>query len=167
MKRTLGVALLLMAALVVFAPSSDAGAYLGAGVTQTTLKLGDFPFDEHDSGAKLFAGWSFFRFFALEAGYYDLGNPGNSQFDLEPRAVSLAARGILPLGKHWELSAKAGYMGWDLGSSPTDDNGVDPTYGVGAAVVFAKHVSIRAEYECLNLDFGDMKIYSLGAAFRF
>ena len=125
MKRTLGAALILLAALVVFAPLSRADFYVGISVAQTTAELDEFSFDDDDAGAKIFAGKTFFKFFALEAGYYDLGDPSDSQFELEPRAVALQARGILPLGKRWELFAKAGYMGWDLGDAPGDDDGTD------------------------------------------
>ncbi len=166
MKRILSVAVVLVAALVLFAPTSHAKIYVGASITQTSLEVQESNFDEDDTGAKIFAGWTFFKFFGLEAGYYDMGNPENNQIKADITAFALSARGILPIGKHFELFAKAGYMAWDLESNVGNDDDEDILYGAGAAWVFGSHFSIRAEYEILDGDGTDMDIYSLGAAFR-
>ncbi len=167
MKRTLGVAVVLVAALMLFAPTSDAGIYAGASVTQTALDVDDVDFDEDDTGLKVFGGWTFFKFLGLEASYYDMGSPANNLADVDLTAFGLTARGILPIGDHLELFAKAGYMAWDIESSLGDDDDTDLTYGAGAAWVFGGHISIRAEYEILDVDGADVDLFSLGAAFRF
>ena len=167
MKRILSVAVVLVAALVLFAPTSHAKIYVGGSITQTSLEVEESNFDEDDTGAKIFAGWTFFKFFGLEAGYYDMGNPENNLIKTDITAFALSARGILPIGKHFELFAKAGYMAWDIESNLGDDDGEDLLYGAGAAWVFGSHFSIRAEYEILDVDEADLDIYSLGAAFRF
>ena len=169
MKRILSVAVVLAAALVLFAPTSHAKIYVGGSITQTSLDVEDssIDFDEDDTGAKIFAGWTFFKFFGLEAGYYDMGNPENNQIKADITAFGLSARGILPIGKHFELFAKAGYMAWDLESNVGDDDDEDLIYGAGAAWVFGEHFSIRGEYEILDVDGADVDLYSLGAAFRF
>ncbi|MCZ6650057.1 MAG: outer membrane beta-barrel protein, partial [Acidobacteria bacterium] len=66
-----------------------------------------------------------------------------------------------------ELFAKAGYMAWDLESNVGNDDDEDLLYGAGAAWVFGSHLSIRVEYEILDIDEADLDIYSIGAAFRF
>ncbi|TDI34869.1 MAG: porin family protein [Acidobacteria bacterium] len=168
MKGTLGVAVVLVAALMLFAPTSDAGIYAGASVTQTALDVDDVDFDEDDTGLKVFGGWTFFKFLGLEASYYDMGSLDNNSDSVDLTAFGLVARGILPVGEHLELFAKAGYMAWDSESSSFGDNDdTDLTYGVGAAWVFGGHISIRAEYEILDVDEADVDLFSLGAAFRF
>lgn len=167
MKRTLGVAVVLVAALMLFAPTSDAGIYAGASVTQTALDIDDVDFDEDDTGLKVFGGWTFFKFFGLEASYYDMGSLDNESDSVDLTAFGLVARGIIPVGEHLELFAKTGYMAWDAEASFGDDDDFDLTYGVGAAWVFGGHISIRAEYEILDVDGADVDLFSLGAAFRF
>ncbi len=167
MKRTLGVAVVLVAALMLFTPTSDAGIYAGASVTQTALDVDDVDFDEDDTGLKVFGGWTFFKFLGLEAGYYDMGSPENNQIKADLTAFGLSARGILPIGEHLELFAKVGYMAWDLELNLGDSDDTDVIYGAGAAWVFGGHLSIRAEYEILDVGGADVDLFSLGAAFRF
>jgi OOP family OmpA-OmpF porin len=166
MQRMLGIAVVLVAALVMFTPAAEAGAYVGASFTDTAVDVKDIDFDESDSGFKIFGGWNFLKFLGLEGGYYDMGKPSNSSDELDVSAWALSARGILPLGKHFELFGKAGYMAWEIDGS-LDDDDFDLTYGVGAAVIIGSRLSIRAEYEILDVDDADIDLYSLGAAFRF
>ncbi len=167
MKRILYVAVALVAAMVFFAPSADAGIYVGGSIIQTSLDVEESNFDEDDTGIKVFGGWTLFKFLGLEAGYYDMGSPENNQIKADLTAFGLSARGILPVGKPLELFAKVGYMAWDLESNQGDNDDTDLTYGVGAAWVFGGHISIRAEYEILDVDGADVDLFSLGAAFRF
>jgi len=169
MRRILGSAVVLVAVLMLFTPASRAEIYLGGSIVQTTVELDktSFDFDEDDTGVKIFGGWTFFKFIGLEAGYYDMGSPENNQGKLDVRALGFSARGILPIGKKFELFAKAGYLAWDVESTLLNDDDVASAYGAGVAWVFGDHLSIRAEYEILDHDEISMDLYSLGAAFRF
>lgn len=167
MKRILSVGVVMVAAVMLFAPTAHAEIYVGGSVTQTAIDIDNVNFDEDDTGFKIFGGWTFFKFVGLEAGYYDMGNQENLLEDIEITAYALSARGILPIGDHFEIFAKAGYMIWDLESPNGDEDDNDIIYGAGIAFVFGGHLSIRAEYEILDVDGADIDLYSIGAAFRF
>ena len=169
-KRILGFAFVTGLALVLFAPAAMAGGYVGGSIVQTKLSIDSDGFDEDDTGWKVYGGFNFFKFFGLEAGYFDMGEPkekstGNSA---ELTAWALSARGILPLGSHFELFAKAGYMVWDAKlSDGFSDDDADVIYGAGVAIILGSHVEIRAEYEILDVSGADVDLVSVGAAFRF
>jgi OOP family OmpA-OmpF porin len=175
MKRILGVAVVMAVALVMFSPSAQAEFYLGASAMQTNLKVEDasIEFNEDDLGWKVFGGYNFIKYFGLELGYYDMGKPSSDQGEVKLKGAALAARGILPLGKHFEFSARLGYMAWDASVSGDEgEDGADLTYGLGAAVIIGSHAEIRLEYEIVDagasdVDRIDIEIISLGAAFRF
>jgi OOP family OmpA-OmpF porin len=168
MKKILSVAVVLAVALVMFAPTSEATFYLGASATQTKVSLDDSGFNEDDIGWKGFVGYNFIRYFGLELSYYDMGKLSDSAESIELSAAALSARGILPLGKHFELFAKVGYMAWDAKRSAVGDlDDFDLTYGAGAAVIIGSHFEIKAEYEILDVDGADVDLISLGVAWRF
>jgi OOP family OmpA-OmpF porin len=166
--KNLGLAFVTVLALLVFAPGAMAGGYVGGSILETKLAIDEDGFDEDDTGWKVFGGYNFFRFFGLEAAYYDMGEPTGNDYSADLNAWALSARGILPLGKHFELFAKVGYMAWeaDLSDGFSDDD-TDLTYGAGVAIIFGSHVEVRAEYEVLDVDDADLDIVSVGAAFRF
>ena len=178
MKRTLGVAVVMAVALVMFSPSAQAEFYVGASATSTTAQAKSENFDEDDIGWKIYGGYNFIKYFGLELDYRDMGSfaESGSPSSADLTAAALSARGILPLGKHFELSARLGYMAWDLkGDNTVSDDDFDLTYGLGAAFIIGSHVEIRLEYEILeftasegtNATDVDVDTISLGAAFRF
>ena len=81
-RSTIAAALLAMGAAPVFADES--GLYLGVGVGQFNVEVDDVDtaddiqqaFDSDDTVYKVFAGWRFAPFFAVELDYIDLGGPG-------------------------------------------------------------------------------------------
>lgn len=169
-KRIIGFAFVTGLALVLCAPAAMAGGYVGGSITQTKLSIDENGFNEDDTGWKVYGGFNFFKFFGLEAGYLDLGEPkDNSTGDsADLTAWALSARGILPLGDHFELFGKVGYMAWeaDLSDGFTEDD-TDLTYGAGVAFLLGSHAEIRAEYQVLDVDGADLDLVSAGAAFRF
>ena len=96
----------------------ESGLYLGVGVGQFNVEMDDADdlgpivddFDSDDSSFKLFGGWRFFRFLAVELDYVDFGGPNESVngFNVEAEVSGFAPYvvGTLPLGP-FELSAKA------------------------------------------------------------
>ncbi|CAG0943124.1 hypothetical protein GPROT2_02017 [Gammaproteobacteria bacterium] len=84
-----------------------------------------------DLGYRLFGGVRFGRYFGIEAGYVDLGEPEDSlDLAIPPSATSpetdVALKlsdeihgidaylvGALPLGERWEVIAKLGMISWD------------------------------------------------------
>lgn len=167
-------------ALLLIAPLAEAGDfYVGASFLDAGLEV-DFEesvdeFDEDDSGFKIWGGYHFSKFFGIEGGYYDLGEPGDElpilgDLDLEVTSWNVAAKGRLPIGKRIELFAKAGAFLWDIEIGGTsiddDDDGTDFGYGAGISVLLSK-IELRAEYEIVEFDDADLDIISVGAAWRF
>jgi OOP family OmpA-OmpF porin len=176
---------------------NESGPYVGAGYGQFDVKLDSLEgvddvledLDTDDSAFKVFFGWRFNRFIALEADYVDLGNPrGNfdasgSSGDYEVELAGFAGYviGSLPLGI-FELSAKVGYYFHDVdltvdfenvGSGDGDviessDNGEAVVYGVGAGVTFFDALNAKIEYELMDIDeFDDAYVLWLTGAWRF
>ena len=170
-------------------PGGRNGFYLGAGIASAQIEVDDVyadfsevDFDEKDTGYKLFAGYRFLDFLAVEGGYVDFGNPTysttmgdtvlNTSFALDGWDACVV--GILPIGPV-DLFAKAGFFWWDaeVDAAIDDsswsglDSGSDPVYGIGAAVWLGQF-SIRAEYEIFDISEADnVSQISLGLAYTF
>jgi hypothetical protein len=189
--RILALATLSLALASGPALAQDGGFYLGAGVGQFNLEvdelddvdLGD-TFDGDDTSMKLFGGWRFNPYIAVELAYIDYGAP-DEDFDLgggdvvnleaeitgfEPSVVA-----TLPLGI-FELFAKVGYVFYDFEitasfdgeSESVDDSDEDLTYGVGAGVVLGDHFNARLSYEIVDVaDTEDANAIWLTGAWRF
>jgi OOP family OmpA-OmpF porin len=59
----------------------EPGFYAGVGVGQSTVENDDADFDEDDTGFKLFGGYQFNPFFAVELAYINGGEPDTSFTD--------------------------------------------------------------------------------------
>ena len=57
--------------------AKESGAYIGGGIGSTAYnddkKLDDYDLDDNAVGWTLFAGYRFFKFFAIEGGYTNFG----------------------------------------------------------------------------------------------
>ncbi|MEX2489704.1 MAG: OmpA family protein [Pseudomonadales bacterium] len=131
LKWTLGALALAVTGITNPAAAADSsGWYLGAGVGQSRATIAhkqirddllasgftttDFDMDEEDFSYKLFAGYQFNRNFALEAGYFDLGEfdytattvpTGTKTGELEFQGWNFDLVGTIP------LSERAGVFG--------------------------------------------------------
>jgi outer membrane protein with beta-barrel domain len=172
----------LLTALVILgacAVPAHAGLFVGGSVGDATINDEDsgFSFDANDTGYKVFAGFTLFKFFALEASYVDLGTPedtiAGTEISVDATGWDVYAVGILPLGKHFEIFGKAGIIVWDAetsvtGSADESDDGNDPAYGAGVAFKFGEHIALRLEYERFDIsDVDKVEMASVGAEFRF
>src|SRR5690606_36186730 len=141
LSRALSAALLGAAAFG--AQAQDAGWYAGAGAGQAYVDEGAF--DDEDTAFTAFGGYQFNRWFALEAGYADLGKlePGAPGAALEADSAYFTAVGIVPFSVRFSGYAKAGLHRWDVDtvlpglSGTVDDSGTDPTYGLGLQYRFS------------------------------
>lgn len=177
MKRLL-VAILVSCACTM---TAHAGLFFGASVGDASLSQSDsgFSFDASDTGSKIYGGFTFIKFFGLEASYLDLGSAEDEaapgiDVTIDTTAWDVYAVGILPIGKHFEIFAKAGIVVWDAEASfsgaisDETDDGNDPAYGAGVAFVFGEHFAVRAEYQRFELeDIDELELASVGAEFRF
>jgi outer membrane immunogenic protein len=180
---TLAAALFAIGVTPAFA-DNERGLYLGAGVGLFNIELDDVSdvtaavegFDADDTVYKVFAGWRFAPFIAVELDYLDLGAPEDQiqQINVEAEISGVAPYliGTLPLGP-LELFAKVGYYFYDieinaenLGS--LDDSNEDLVYGAGLGITLFEHLHARLEYEIIDVsEVDDANAAWLSGAWRF
>lgn len=188
MSQKLMVALIIATAFSLPATAADNGLYVGGSLGQasldikdTDIDLGDIDFNDTDTAYKLFAGFRFLSFLAVEAGYVDFGNPSDLvgedgaldvRVDLDGWQAS--ALGILPIGPV-DLFAKVGLVSWDADIRAAfedivdrdSDSGTDPTFGLGVALRLGSF-AVRAEGELFDVDgTDDLYMVSVGATYTF
>lgn len=164
------------------------GAVLGGGVTATTTDK-----DNRDTGFKLYGGYQFDRFFALEGGYFDLGRfdytattvpAGTLQGDLRYRGLNLDAVGRLPLTDKLSALGRVGLTYVDT-SDRFQGSGAavvaDPhpgkredgyKYGVGLEYELTQALALRVEAERYRINDGvgnrgNVNLVTAGLVFRF
>lgn len=139
---------------------------LGAGTTIIDQ-------EERSTGGKIFLGYGFGRYFAVEAGYVTLGSHsasfdfrsglssvGTFNLDYKMTGVFADAVGIMPLGPKWALLGRvgvnAGRTSAKLDGDPltiitSGDNRektkVREKFGLGAQYAFTPSLTLRAEWE--------------------
>jgi len=199
MKRAAQVLVFLFLVLILVPSTAQAKFYVGASFGESSADLGvgeiadgsvlsAITVDDSDSGQKLYAGVSFFKFVAIEAAMVDLGEftisatSDGTGFDWVPGPVTavaavdgilVSAVGRIPVGKI-TLFAKAGYYVWEADLSfvnggmtfPDDDDDADVAYGAGISFKIGIAFSIRAEYEIFDIAGSDVDFYSAGIAWR-
>ncbi len=157
--------------------------YIGAGLGQFMYEE-DVPpfgsFDESDTAWKIFGGYRFNDYFAVEGGYADLGEPEDTlsgiNVELDIDAFVVEAVGFVPLGQQFELFGKLGVASWDAKatasaggvSASADDDGTDLAWGVGGKFGVAPNFDIRAEWEAVDIDGADQADFlSVGVQYNF
>ncbi len=163
------------------------GFYAGAGFGTTELSeesLAAFTADDSDNGFKFFGGYSFNEYFAIEASYFDLGEAsgtledseiGEFDFDVGVSGMSASVIGRIPVAEMFSLFGRIGFASYDLefgvsipgiGSGSESESETDMVYGGGGALSFGAF-EVRAEYEVLNVEDGDVNMISLSGVYRF
>jgi OOP family OmpA-OmpF porin len=211
--RVLSIAASLAALALLSASRSafadDAGWYTGANAGQSRAKINDTRIaddllddgftttslsnDERHFGFKAFGGYEFNRYFALEAGYFNLGKfgftadtlpAGSLRGNIKLQGANFDAVGSVPLGDKFSLFARAGlnYAHAKDSFAGTGSVGViDPSpskwaanykFGFGAEYDFTRVVGMRIEAERYRIDDavgnkGDVDLYSAGLVFKF
>ncbi len=199
--RKFVLSLTVLLALSLLVPGALASKlYVGASVTQSTIDLGlsdiddgsltGGSVDDSDTGWKVFVGFRFVKFLAIEADWIDVGGVSiaaisdGSGSDFSAGPVSATARvdgyrvsalGIIPLGQRFSILARYGVFYWDATSTisnggmtvsaPDDDS--DDFYGAGVSWQLKSSASLRLEYELMTVDDTDIDTVSAGMAFRF
>lgn len=179
----------------------DTGLYLGAGVGQSNSEFDTTGFagnvDDKDIGWKLFVGYQFSRYFAVEGGYYDLGKTSfngtlttavppfaagtATSGRIKSRAYALSAVGTLPLPNNFALLGRVGVAIGDqevdvttggLTASASDDT-TELTYGLGVRYYFNRNVGVRASWDRFRVggsDVGgknDVDLFAIDFLYRF
>jgi outer membrane protein with beta-barrel domain len=145
-----------LAALAPQAAAADNGFYLGGGITQTEFDIEDVSGD--DNGFKIIAGFRPLNWLAVEANYIDLGGDEEDGVSVDANATTISALAIAEFGVI-DVFAKVGMANWNVdfdvdGIGNFDDDGWEPTYGLGVGAHFGS-LGVRAEYEMFNTDLLD------------
>ena len=158
------------------------GFYLGAGLGDFSASANgpqgfdDIELDSDDTPTKLFAGYRMNRFFSVQLDYIDFGESSatTNLLDIRQDTSGLAPNviGTLPIG-FVELFAKVGMMWYDVdldieNDHTISDSGEDPIYGVGVGLTLVERLSLRLEYEIVDVEtLDDAEAVWLTAAWRF
>lgn len=161
---------------------------MSAGFTTTALKDEDKHF-----GYKLFGGYQFIKYFALEGGYFDLGRfgftantapPGGLTGQAKLKGEDIDAVGILPFTDKFAAFGRLGYAYTDVkdrfvGYGPVtvanpqrSQNSSNYKYGFGLQYAATSAWGVRAEAERYHVadavgNKGDIDMYSVGVLYRF
>lgn len=204
MKRiSLMTALALGFLLVAFTSPASAGFYYGGSVGQASADVSTTDFDDGGSLSgsvddsptdwRLYGGYKFFKFLAVEASWLDMGkvtfdgtSDGSGVFydagavttSQSADGYSISTLGTIPVGTSFQVFAKVGYVFWDAdltlsntafpgGSLSANDDGNDLQYGAGFAWDYTGPGSLRFDYEIGEVAGVDIDNLSAGLAFRF
>ena len=138
-------------------------ALIGAGVTSTGITT-----DRHDPAYKVFGGYQFNPYFAMEGGYFNLGKFGfnsqttplgslNGQFRVD--GINIDVVGSLPVNDQLSLMARMGVINGRSRDNFTSTGAVavsnsnpeitkrDYKAGLGFAYKFSQSMSLRGEIE--------------------
>jgi OOP family OmpA-OmpF porin len=164
---------------------TSTGFYGGLGLGESRADSNRGLTDDKDNVWKLFAGYQFNRYIAIEGGYADIGKfsasipSGSASFDT--KLLQVSAVGSLPLTTQWALTGKLGMARTDtdisgnVGGTPvaSSDRDTNPTYGVGVRYDFNRTFGLRGEWERFETGGGsvagnsDVDVFSINGIVRF
>jgi OOP family OmpA-OmpF porin len=187
--------------------ADDTFWYVGGNIGQSRAKIDDARItpllpgatisdDNKGNAFKLLGGYQFNRNFAVEGGYFNLGEFGytattaptlaatlNGKIKLQ--GLNLDAVGMLPMGDKFSVFGRVGMQYaqakdtfTSTGAAPTpanpnpSKNALNYKVGVGAQYDFNRSLGMRVEAERYRIDDavnnkGDINMYSLGLVYRF
>jgi len=169
--RKVGIGALAALSLGLAAQTASAeGFYVGAGLGSAQTKI-DGGFKDDDLGFKLFGGYSFNQYVAVEVEYLDGGSPKDEGVKVEVDGFALSVLGSIPVSDAFSLFARLGYGTWDAkasfeGDSVSEDD-EDLVYGLGAAFNLTEQFQIRAEWEAIDVSGGDFNYFGVAGVFKF
>ena len=189
--------------------ADNSGWYMGANIGQSTadidneqitrdLLAGGFSEiilenDDRDSGYKLFGGYQFNRYVALEAGYFDLGEfsysattqpAGTLNGRMKLRGMNVDVLGFIPLGSKFSAFGRLGvnyaeakdqFSGTgavNVLSPRADERAANLKLGAGVQYAFTDALALRVETERYRINDavgnkGDVDLVSIGLRYRF
>lgn len=164
------------------------GFYIGGGVGDFSSSVDEIDgldqiddagidFSDGDNAMKVFAGWNFNRFFAVQADYVDFGESSGAvtpsvsgTSDVQGLAPSIV--GTIPIGP-LELFGRVGMMFYEIdmnlsGGRLVDDSGEDLVWSVGLGIDVLDRLNLRLEYEEIDIEqLDEADAVWLNAAWKF
>ncbi len=171
---TVAAVLLALAASPVLAQRDDGpgrnldGLYIGVGVGDFSSAVDEInslddvgiDFSDSDNAMKVFAGWRFNRFLAIQGDFVDFGDASgfvstSARGTNDVQGIAPSIVGTLPLGPV-ELFARAGMMFYEIDLSLTggrvvDESGEDWLWSAGIGIDVAERLNLRLEYEEIDI----------------
>jgi OOP family OmpA-OmpF porin len=159
--------------------AAEPGTYVGASLGKAKIANDAANFDEGDNGFKVFVGYTFSPYAAIELNYVDNGAPISATpagtTEIAATAVTAATIVSLPFQKMFAGFVKIGFSFYDtdtttrVGASTTTkpDSNINLAYGIGASFAFLERYEVRIEYEKIAVDDGDYSMMSIGGVYRF
>ncbi|HVS26193.1 MAG TPA: OmpA family protein [Burkholderiales bacterium] len=164
------------------------GGLRGSGLATTSITD-----DDRDFGYKLFGGYQFIKYFALEGGYFDLGKfgfkattvpPGTLSGNINLKGLNLDAVGILPITEKFSAFGRFGVQYARAKDSFAGTGAVvvanlNPSrratnykFGLGLQYAFTESLGMRVEAERYRINDavgnrGDIDLFSAGLVYRF
>lgn len=181
----------------------SSGWYMGGNIGLSTANIDEekitqnltnpsYTDDENHLGYKLFGGYQFNKYFALEGGYFNLGKfdyalstgTGTAEGNIKIMGVNLDAVAILPITEKFSVFGRAGAnyaqvkdsfsTTGSISITNTDPKKSDLNYKFGAGLQYAltDAVGIRLEAERYRINdavgnMGDIDLFSVGLTYRF
>jgi opacity protein-like surface antigen len=151
--------------------SADIGS-AKIGVSQYAYGIAVAPRDAKSQVFRVRVGYQFIRFFALEAGFADLGSYGTGvhmdcsispqvqcipdfESEIDMQAWTINGVGMIPIGNRLTVRAQIGWLGRTKKTHQVPSTGADytrssgqvlPTYGVGASFAVKPKLEVFAEW---------------------
>jgi OOP family OmpA-OmpF porin len=169
-------------------PAAMADPYIGVAVGSASydVDLSAFDagsYDDDATGTKVYGGYSFSEYLAVEAGFYNFAEASVGAIETEPGSgeynsgeasvtgVAVYAVGVYPVNREIKLIAKLGALNWDADLRVNDtlasNGGTDVTYSLGASYAFTKELHGVFEWESFDTDNPELSMYSAGFRFVF
>lgn len=168
-------------------------ARISSGLLQNGFSSATISDDDRDTGYKLFGGYQFNKNFALEGGYFDLGQfgfaattvpAGTLNGSIRLRGINLDAVGILPMTEKFSAFGRIGVNHAEAsdtfsGTGAVRVNNPNPSQretnlkvGLGVQYAFTPALALRAEVERYRINDavgnkGDIDQISVGLVYRF
>jgi OmpA-OmpF porin, OOP family len=189
--------------------AQDAGFYVGGNIGQSRATIdsdsitsnlqsqgstvNSYSDDERDTGFKLFGGYQFSEYFALEGGYFNLGKfdfkaattpPGTYDGEIKIDGLNVDAVLMFPVTEQISLFGRAGATdisakdsfnstgSVSVNDSSPSDSDANYKFGVGLQYAITRSFSFRAEAERYRVDdgvgdSGDVELFSFGLVYYF
>jgi OOP family OmpA-OmpF porin len=148
------------------------GFYLGGGIGDFSSSVDEInsfdpiddagiDFSDGDNAMKVFAGWNFNRYFAVQADYVDFGESSGAvtpsvsgTSDVQGIAPSIV--GTIPIGPI-ELFGRVGMMFYEVdlnltGGRVVDESGEDLVWSAGLGIDVLDRLNLRLEYEEIDIE---------------
>jgi hypothetical protein len=147
------------------------GFYIGAGVGDFSSAVdeidnlddvddGGIDFSDSDNARKVFAGWNFNRFVAVQADFVDFGDASgfvstSARGTSDVQGIAPSVVGTLPIGPI-ELFGRVGLMFYEVdlnltGGRVIDESGEDLVWAAGLGFDVLDRLNLRLEYEEIDI----------------